>query len=124
MEIRLYRIIYDAIEDVQSALKGMLAPNTGTWTWAAPKCARCTRSAMWALWPAVMWWRENHPLRQHPGGSGRHHHRRLPLQPQTLQRDDAKEVAKAFECGMTLEKYSDIKEGDVFEAYIVEEYRD
>ena len=33
-------------------------------------------------------------------------------------------VARGFECGMTLEKYSDIKEGDVFEAYIVEEYRD
>ena len=39
-------------------------------------------------------------------------------------KDDAKEVARGFECGMTLEKYSDIKEGDVFEAYIVEEYRD
>ena len=39
-------------------------------------------------------------------------------------KDDAKEVAKGFECGVTLEKFSDIKEGDIFEAYITEEYRD
>ena len=39
-------------------------------------------------------------------------------------KDDAKEVAEGFECGITLEKFSDFREGDVFEAYIMEEYRD
>ena len=39
-------------------------------------------------------------------------------------KDDAKEVAKGYECGVTLEKFADIKEGDIFEAYITEEYRD
>jgi translation initiation factor IF-2 len=38
-------------------------------------------------------------------------------------KDDAKEVAEGYECGITLEKFSDIKEGDIFEAFIVEEYR-
>jgi translation initiation factor IF-2 len=39
-------------------------------------------------------------------------------------KDDVKEVASGYECGMTLTKFNDIKEGDIFEAYIVEEYRD
>jgi len=39
-------------------------------------------------------------------------------------KDDVKEVAQGYECGMTLTKFNDIKEGDVFEAYIVEEYRE
>ena len=39
-------------------------------------------------------------------------------------KDDVKEVAQGYECGVTLEKFSDIKEGDIFEAFILEEYRD
>ena len=39
-------------------------------------------------------------------------------------KDDVKEVAQGYECGITLEKYGDVKEGDVFEAFIIEEYRD
>ena len=39
-------------------------------------------------------------------------------------KDDVKEVATGYECGMTLTKFSDIKEGDIFEAYELEEYRD
>ena len=39
-------------------------------------------------------------------------------------KDDVKEVAQGYECGIGLEKFSDIKTGDVFEAYIMEEYRD
>ena len=38
-------------------------------------------------------------------------------------KDDVKEVAAGYECGIGLDKYNDIKEGDIFEAYIVEEYR-
>ena len=38
-------------------------------------------------------------------------------------KDDAKEVAEGYECGITLEKFNDIKEGDIFEAFIMEEYR-
>ncbi len=39
-------------------------------------------------------------------------------------KDDVKEVASGYECGITLTKYNDIKEGDVFEAYTTEQYRD
>ena len=39
-------------------------------------------------------------------------------------KDDAKEVTQGFECGIRLEKFNDIKDGDIFEAFIMEEYRD
>ena len=125
VEIRLYRIIYDAIEDVQSALKGMLAPkyrdvdlgraevrqvykisNVGTVAGCYVVEGKITRSAN------IRVVRDGIIIADDKLSS--------------LKRfkDDAKEVARGFECGMTLEKYSDIKEGDVFEAYIVEEYRD
>ena len=39
-------------------------------------------------------------------------------------KEDVKEVAAGYECGISLEKYTDIKEGDIFEAYMMEEYRD
>ncbi len=39
-------------------------------------------------------------------------------------KDDVKEVADGYECGIGLEKFTDIKEGDIFEAYEMEEYRD
>ena len=39
-------------------------------------------------------------------------------------KDDVKEVAQGYECGIGLEKFADIKEGDVFEAFVMEEYRD
>ena len=39
-------------------------------------------------------------------------------------KDDVKEVAEGYECGVTLEHFNDVKEGDVFESYIMEEYRE
>ena len=39
-------------------------------------------------------------------------------------KDDVKEVAQGYECGIGLEKFNDIREGDIYEAYIIEEYRD
>jgi translation initiation factor IF-2 len=39
-------------------------------------------------------------------------------------KDDVKEVAQGYECGIGLEKFGDIKEGDILEAFIIEEYRD
>ena len=39
-------------------------------------------------------------------------------------KDDVKEVAQGYECGMSLQKFNDIKEGDFFEAYMMEEYRE
>jgi len=39
-------------------------------------------------------------------------------------KDDVKEVVKGYECGITLEKYADLRDGDVFEVYFMEEYRE
>ena len=39
-------------------------------------------------------------------------------------KDDMKEVAQGYECGITLDKFSDVREGDIFEAFIMEEYRE
>ena len=49
------------------------------------------------------------------------------LQPDIIEmciRDSAKEVAEGYECGVTLAKFADVKEGDVYEAFKMEEYRD
>ena len=45
---------------------------------------------------------------------------------QSLRRfkDDVREVAQGYECGIVLERFSDLKEGDIFEAYQMEEYRE
>ena len=50
----------------------------------------------------------------------------VPVSSASLKRfkDDAKEVAEGYECGITLQKFSDVKEGDVFECFKLEEYRD
>ena len=48
----------------------------------------------------------------------------MPTQDPNVRNKNFKEVALGYECGVTLEKFADVKEGDVFEAYVLEEYRD
>ncbi|MEG1964897.1 MAG: translation initiation factor IF-2, partial [Oscillospiraceae bacterium] len=123
VDIRLYRIIYDAIEEIETAMKGMLAPkfrdvdlgraevrtvykitNVGTVAGCYVTEGKIARNAK------IRIVRDGIILSDDKLS--------------TLKRfkDDVKEVAKGFECGMTLEKFKDVKEGDFFEAYIVEEY--
>ncbi|MEG1620957.1 MAG: translation initiation factor IF-2, partial [Oscillospiraceae bacterium] len=125
VDIRLYRIIYDAIEEIETAMKGMLAPkfrdvdlgraevrtvykitNVGTVAGCYVTEGKIARNAK------IRIVRDGIILSDDKLS--------------TLKRfkDDVKEVAKGFECGMTLEKFKDVKEGDFFEAYIVEEYRE
>ena len=125
VEIRLYRIIYDAIEDVEQAMKGMLEPKirevalgqaevrevyriTGVGTVAGCYVTegKVARNALIRLV------RDGVVLCEDKISS--------------LKRfkDDQKEVAQGYECGIGLEKYNDIKVGDVFESFILEEYRD
>lgn len=125
VEIRLYRIIYDAIEDVEQAMKGMLAPktrevqlgraevravykisNVGTVAGCYVLEGKVARDAMIRLV------RDGIVVAEDKIDS--------------LKRfkDDQKEVAQGYECGIGLEKYNDIKEGDIFESFIIEEYRD
>ena len=125
VEMRMYRVIYDAINDVSDAMKGMLAPkvrevalgeaqvrqvykisSVGTVSGCRVTSGKITRDAQLRLV------RDGIVICEDAIAS--------------LKRfkDDAKEVAAGFECGITLAKFQDIKEGDVFECFKMEEYRD
>ena len=124
VEIRTYRIIYDCLEEIESAMKGMLAPKfqevvighaevrqtfkvsgVGTIAGCYVTDGKVQRAAQ------VRIVRDNIVI--HEGVLS------------TLRRfkDDAREVASGYECGMSFEKYNDIKEGDVIEAFVMEEIK-
>ena len=125
VEIRLYRIIYDAIEEITDAMKGMLAPK-----FREVETARIEVRQVYKI-TNVGTVAGSYVLE---GKVGRNNEIRVVRdgiviaedKMSSLKRfkDDAKEVAAGFECGITLEKFSDIKEGDIFEAFVMEEYRD
>ncbi|MCM1463305.1 MAG: translation initiation factor IF-2, partial [Bacteroides sp.] len=125
VDIRMYRIIYDAIEEVQTAIKGMLAPKTREVELAKIEVRQVYKitnvgivagcyvlSGKVDRKASVRIVREGIIL----GDDKIAGLRRF--------KDDVKEVAEGYECGISLEKYTDIKEGDIFEAYMIEEYRD
>ena len=124
VEIKQYSIIYQAIEDVEAAMKGMLDPkyeekvignaevrqtfrisNVGTIAGAYVISGKVERNA------EVRVIRENVVI--HEGHLA------------TLKRfkDDVKEVGKGFECGIQIEDYNDIKEGDIIEVFVMEEIK-
>ena len=125
VDIRLYRIIYDAIEEISTAMKGMLAPkyrdveqgrvevrqvykisNVGMVAGSYVLSGKVTRGSK------VRVVRDGIIIADDEiAGLKRF-------------KDDVKEVAEGYECGISLEKFSDVKEGDIFETYIVEEYRE
>ena len=122
VDIKLYRIIYQAIEDIQNAMKGMFAPvykenllgtisvrstfkvsGVGTIAGAYVQDGKVQRSAQ------VRVVRDN--IVVHEGKIS------------SLKRfkDDAKEVAAGYECGIGIENFNDIREGDVIEAFVMEQ---
>lgn len=122
VDIRLYRVIYDAIEDIEKALKGMLEPTfreavtghaeirttfrvsgVGTIGGAYVTDGKILRSSK------VRVVRDGIVI--HEGELG------------SLKRfkDDVKEVASGYECGLSIDKFNDIKDGDVVEAYVMEQ---
>ncbi len=125
VDIRLYRIIYDAIEEIESAMKGMLAPKFRDVDLGRAEIRQVYKisnvgavAGCYVLEGKIT---RNANIRVVRDG--------IIIADDKLDslkrfKDDVKEVAQGYECGMTLTKYSDIKVGDVFEAYIVEEYRD
>ena len=125
VDIRLYRIIYDAIEDLTAAMKGMLAPK-----FREVDTARVEVRQVYKI-SNVGTVAGSYVL---SGKIGRNDLIRVVRdgiiiaddKMSSLKRfkDDVKDVAANFECGITLEKFSDIKEGDILEGYIMEEYRD
>ena len=125
VDMRMYRVIYDCIEEIESAMKGMLAPKTrevilgtaevrsviriksvGNIAGCYVKSGKIQRGA------GVRVVRDGIIIADDNIGS--------------LQRfkDSVKEVAEGYECGIGLEKYNDIKEGDIFEVFTIEEYRE
>ncbi|MEG2038731.1 MAG: translation initiation factor IF-2, partial [Oscillospiraceae bacterium] len=125
VDIRLYRIIYDAINEIETALKGMLAPKYRDVEQGKAEIRqvyKITNSGM----VAGVYVTEGKITRNSKIRVVREGIIVADVELNDLKRfkDSVKEVAKGFECGMSLVKYADLKEGDIFEAYITEEYRD
>ena len=124
VDIRLYRVIYDAIEEISTAMKGMLAPK-----FREVETARVEVRQVYKI-TNVGIVAGSYVL---SGKVGRNNEIRVVRdgiviaedKMSSLKRfkDDVKEVAEGYECGITLEKFSDIKEGDIFEAFFMEEYQ-
>lgn len=125
VDMRTYRIIYDCIEEIEAAMKGMLAPkfrdveqgrievrqvyklsSVGTIAGCYVTSGKVTRHSK------IRVVRDGIVIFEDAISSLRRF------------KDDVKEVASNYECGISLEKFNDIKEGDVFEAFITEEYKD
>ncbi len=125
VDIRLYSIIYDCIEEIEAAMKGMLAPKfkevvlgfaevrqvfkasgVGTIAGSYVKSGKITRNASVRLIrdSVIVYTGELSSLKRF--------------------KDDAKEVLENFECGITIENYNDIKEGDIIEAFEMQEIKD
>ena len=124
VDMRFYRVIYDAIDEIEAAMKGMLAPQyeevilghaevrmtykvsaVGTVAGCMVKDGKVTRDAQ------VRVLRDNIVIHEGEVGS--------------LQRfkDQAKEVTAGYECGMSIAKFNDIKEGDIFECFAMQEIK-
>ena len=124
VDMRFYRVIYDAIDEIESAMKGMLAPKfeeaiighaevrmtykvsaIGTIAGCMVKDGKVSRDAQ------VRVLRDNIVIHEGEVGS--------------LQRfkDAAKEVTAGYECGMSIAKFNDIKEGDIFECFVMQEVK-
>ncbi len=125
VDMRMYRVIYDCIEEIESAMKGMLAPkfrevlqgrievravykisSAGTIAGCYVSDGKVTRNSQ------IRVVRDGIVVAEDKIDSLRRF------------KDDVKEATQGYECGIGLEKFSDIKEGDIFEAFVMEEYRD
>ncbi len=125
VEMRMYRIIYDAIDDVKDAMKGMLAPKTREVELGRAEVRQVYKiSGVGAI--AGSYVLEGKVARDALIRVVRDGVVLVEDKIDSLKRfkNDAKEVAQGYECGIGLEKFNDIKEGDIFESFIIEEYRE
>lgn len=121
VDIRLYRVIYDAIEDMQSAMKGMLEPEyKEVLTGHAEVRAIFKASSIGTI--AGCYVTDGKIIRNNEARLIRDGVVVYEGKIASLKRfkDDAKEVNAGFECGITLDKFNDIKEGDVIESFTME----
>ena len=122
VEIRTYRVIYECIEEIEAAMKGMLAPEFKEVLLGHAEVRQTIHV------PSVGTIAGSYIT---DGKIARHAQIRVVRDGvvifedkiSSLKRfkDDAKEVAQGFECGVGLEKFNDIKEGDILEAFVMEE---
>ncbi len=122
VDIKLYRIIYEAIEDVENALKGMLAPKY-TETYSGKAEVREVFKISGVGQVAGCYVTDGKIIRS---GKLRIYRDDIMItEGNVLQlkrfKDDVKEVAHGLECGMSIEKFNDIKVGDFIECYLIEE---
>ena len=125
VEMRMYRIIYDAIDDVKDAMKGMLAPKTREVELGRAEVRQVYKiTGVGAV--AGCYVLEGKVARDALIRIVRDGIVIVEDKIDSLKRfkNDAKEVAQGYECGIGLDKFNDIKEGDIFESFIIEEYRD
>ncbi|MFH1511935.1 MAG: translation initiation factor IF-2 [Bacillota bacterium] len=122
VDIRLYRIIYQAIEDVEKAMKGLLAPEFKENTLGQAE-VRSIFHITGAGTVAGCYVTEGKLQRNAQIRLLRDSVVVFEGRLSSLKRfkDDAKEVAQGFECGVSIEGYNDIKEGDVIECFVMEE---
>lgn len=125
IEIKQYSIIYDLIEDVESAMRGMRSVkyrnvDTGT----AEVREVYTVSSVGSIAGSLVTSgtiRRNGKIRVMRNGKQLAD---TPIKNLKRFKDDVKDVSSGYECGISLENWNDIKPGDIFECYVVEEYRD
>ena len=125
VDIRLYRIIYDAIEEISTAMKGMLAPKFREVEMARIEVRQVYHiSSVGTV--AGCYVTDGKVTRQCQIRVVRDGIVVAEDQIDSLRRfkDDVKEVATGYECGISLERFADIKEGDILEAFVIEEYRE
>ena len=125
VDMRMYRIIYDCIEEITTAMKGMLAPKTREVLHGRVEVRQVYRiSGVGAV--AGCYVTDGKICRNDLIRVVRDGIIIADDKMSSLKRfkDDQKEVMQGYECGVSLEKFSDVKEGDVYESYIIEEYRD
>ena len=121
VDIRLYRVIYDAIEDIEAAIKGMLDPEyKEVLLGHAEVRATFKASSIGTIAGCYVTdgkIRRNSELRVVRDGVVIHEGKIASLK---RFKDDAREVSANFECGISLERFNDIKEGDILECFTME----
>ncbi len=124
IDIKLYRVIYEAIDDVTKALKGMLAPKFSD-VYMGKAEVRETFKITGVGTVAGCYVTDGKIVRN--GKLRIYRNDVMICEGNVLQlkrfKDDVKEVQQGFECGMSIEKFDDIKIGDFIECYIVEEQK-
>jgi translation initiation factor IF-2 len=122
VDIRLYRIIYNAIEDIESAMKGMLAPKFKEIILGRAQVRQTFRVTGVGM-IAGSYVTEGKVIRNAQARLLRDNVVIQEAKIESLKRfkDDAKEVAAGYECGIGLENYNDVKENDVIECFQMEE---